>query len=114
MITESTQNHLMVAAQEAAKLVSVEELDQYHTVEDTKNHDYEEIRQRLINFAEKNNVLYAYYWRDYGEGTLQYIVDNNTDPETQVGPGSIYEIEETALNALAGNIGVISPKSRKP
>jgi adenylate cyclase len=106
MITESTQNHLMAAAQAVAKLASAEELDQYHTIEDTINFNYEEIRQRLINFAEKYNVLYAYYWRDYGEGTLQYIVDNDTDPETQVGPGSIYEIEETALNALAGNVGV--------
>jgi len=106
MITESTQNHLMAAARAAAKLVSAEELDQYHTVEDTKNRQYQEIRQKLISFAEEYRVLYAYYWRDYGNGTLQYIVDNDTDPETQVGPGSIYDIEETALRALAGNVGV--------
>jgi len=106
MIIESNQNHLMAAAQAVAKLVSAEELDQYHSVEDTRNRKYQEIKQRLNSFADEYNVLYAYYWRDYGEGTLQYIVDNDTDPETQVGPGSIYEIEETALNALAGKVGV--------
>jgi len=106
MITESIQNHLMATARAASKLVSAEELDQYHTVEDTKNLRYQEIKERLISFAEEYHVLYAYYWRDYGDGTLQYIVDNDTDTETQVGPDSIYEIEETALNALAGNVGV--------
>jgi len=106
MITESTQNHLMAVARAAAKLVSAEELDQYHTIEDTKSPQYQDIKRRLVEFAEEYRVLYAYYWRDYGEGTLQYIVDNDYDPETQVGPGSIYEIEKTALNALAGNVGV--------
>jgi len=114
MITESTQNHLMAAARAASKLVSAEELDRYHTVEDTKNRQYQEIKQLLISFAEEYRVLYAYYWRDYGDGTLQYIVDNDNDPETQVGPGSIYEIEETARKALAGNVGVTDLGSYTP
>jgi class 3 adenylate cyclase len=114
MIAESTQNHLIAAATAAAKLVSAEDLDRYHTTADTRNRQYQEIRQRLISFAKEYHVLYAYYWRAYGEGTLQYIVDNDNDPETQVGPESIYPIEETALNALAGNIGVTDLGSYTP
>jgi class 3 adenylate cyclase len=106
MVTESTQNHLMAAAQALAEITSAEELDRYHTVEDTNTPEYQIIRERLIRFADEYNVLYAYYWRDYGNGTLQYIVDNDDDPETQVGPDSIYEVEEIALNALSGNVGV--------
>ncbi|MDR0448201.1 MAG: adenylate/guanylate cyclase domain-containing protein [Treponema sp.] len=106
MITESTQNHLLAAAQAAAAYVSSEELDRYHTVEDTETKDYTNLRKRLIHFAEEYNILYVYYWREYKEGTLQYIVDNDLDPESQVGPGSIYEIEDVALDALSGRAGV--------
>ncbi|MDR1802214.1 MAG: adenylate/guanylate cyclase domain-containing protein [Treponema sp.] len=114
MITESLQNHLMAAAQALATLTGTEELDRYHTVEDTNTPEYQNIRERLISFAEEYNVLYAYYWRDYGNDTLQYIVDNDMDPETQVGPDSIYEVEEIALNALAGNVGVTDLGSYTP
>jgi len=106
MITQSTQNHLKAAAQALAEMASADELDRYHTIEDTYTPEYQNIRERLIRFAEEYNVLYAYYWRDYGNGTLQYIVDNDDDPETQVGPDSIYEIEDIARNALAANVGV--------
>ena len=106
MITESIQSHLMASAQALANLTGAEELDRYHTIEDTNTPEYQDLRERLIRFAEEYNVLYAYYWRDYGNDTLQYIVDNDTDPETQVGPDSIYEVEEIARNALAGNVGV--------
>jgi class 3 adenylate cyclase len=106
MITEATQSQLMASAQSLSKLISAEELDRYHTVEDTDNQEYYDIKQKLIKFAGDYNVLYAYYWRGYDDETLQYIVDNDLDPESQVGPGSFFPIEETALNALAGNVGV--------
>ena len=114
MVTESTQNHLMAAAQASAKLISAEVLDRYHTKEDTETREYQEIKTQLIQFAEKYQVLYVYYWREYENGFLQYIVDNDTDPETQVGPESIYEIEEIALSALAGNVGVTDLGSYTP
>ena len=106
MITKATQNHLMAAAQAAATFVTAEELDRYHTVEDTNTQEYQEIKKRLIKFAEEYHVLYAYYWRDYGNGKLQYIVDNDTDPATQVGPQSLYEIENIARAALKEKVGV--------
>ena len=105
MITESTQNHLMTAALSLAKFISAEELDRYHTVEDTHDPEYQTIKKRLIRFAEEHNVLYAYYWRSYGEKG-QHIVDNDTDPEEQVGPWSIFEIEDVARDGLAGMTGV--------
>lgn len=105
MITESTQNHLMTAAQSLAKFISTEELDRYHTPEDTYNPEYQALKVRLINFAEEHNVLYAYYWRAYGDEG-QHIIDNDTDPEEQVGPWSIFEVEEVAIDGLAGNVGV--------
>jgi len=104
MITESTQNHLKAAAQAAALFVSVEELDRYHTVEDAKNQSYRELKMRLIQFAQEYNVLYVSYLRQYDQDNFQYIVDNDFDPKTVVGPGTILPIEDIARSALAGNV----------
>ena len=105
-VTEMTRNHLVSAAQALAPLISIEELDLFHTEEDTHKPEFTEIRDLLIQFAEEYNVLYAYYWRDYGNGMLQYIVDSDLDPETVGGPWSFYEMDEFDLDALKGNVGV--------
>jgi class 3 adenylate cyclase len=114
LITESIQNHLAASVMAAAKYVSVEELDRYHTVEDTDNDEYRSLKDRLIKFAEEYHVLYVYYWRDYGNGTLQFIIDNDMDPETTVGPGDFYEIEEIAREALSGRVSVTDLGSYTP
>jgi class 3 adenylate cyclase len=108
MITESTQNHLKAAAQAAAQYVSVEELDRYHTIEDTKRQSYQELKLRLIQFAQKYNVLYVYYLRQYDKDRFQYIIDNDFNPETIVGPETVLPIEEIARSALAGNVTATS------
>jgi len=106
-VTEVTNNHLTSAALALAQLVTAEELDLFHTVEDVQKPEYEEIRERLIKFAEEHKVLYAYYWRDYGDGNLQYIIDSDTDPETQVGLESYENIaDEAERKALAGKVSV--------
>jgi class 3 adenylate cyclase len=106
MITELTQSHLIATAMALSEFISVDELDRYHTVEDIKTPEYEEIRQRLIKFGKDYNVTYVYYWRDYGDGRLQYIVDNDLDPVTQVHPGYFLNIEKVVeRNALLGLTG---------
>jgi class 3 adenylate cyclase len=104
MITESTQNHLKAAAQAAAKYVSVEELDRYHTVEDARNQSYRELKMRLIQFSQEYNVLYVSYLRQYDQDNFQYIIDNDFDPKTVVDPGTILPIKDIARAALAGNV----------
>jgi len=104
MITESTQNHLKSAALAAAQFVSVEELDRYHTVEDSKTHSYQELKRRLEQFAKEYNVLYVSYLRQYDDDRFQYIVDNDFDPKTIVGPGTIKPIQDIARAALSGDV----------
>jgi class 3 adenylate cyclase len=102
MMEKAIQDHLLAAAVSASQYVSVEELDLYHTVKDTQRPEYAALRERLIDFAEQYHVLYVYYWRDYGDNTLRFIIDNDTDPETQVTPEDVFDIEEIALKALTG------------
>jgi len=104
MITEATQNHLMAVAQAAAQYVSVEELDRYHSVEDTKNQSYQELKRRLDQFAKKYNVLYVSYLRQYDQDNFQYIIDNDFDPKTIVGPGTVKPIKDIARAALSGDV----------
>jgi class 3 adenylate cyclase len=104
MITEATQNHLKAAAQAAAQYVSAEELDRYHSVEDAKNQGYRDLKMRLVQFAKEYNILYVSYLREYDKDNFQYIVDNDFDQATIVGPGTILPIQDIARAALAGNV----------
>jgi len=114
-VIEVTGHHLTSAVTALSQLISVEELDLFHTVEDMSKPEYEEIRKRLMEFGKNNNVFYAYYWRDCGNGTFQYIVDNDTDPKTQVGPGDFNDIKQDAeREALAGTISVADLGSYSP
>jgi signal transduction histidine kinase/DNA-binding response OmpR family regulator len=74
----------MAASRLAARLVTAEELEQYQTVEDMKLPSYKELRSKLRDFALEMDVLYVYYERP-GKNRLQYIIDNDFDPETRVG-----------------------------
>jgi signal transduction histidine kinase/CheY-like chemotaxis protein len=94
MVELSTQNHLKASAMAAASLFGAEELDQFHTIEDMKKPEWEIVRAKLAKFAEQYQVLYVYYWRDYGDGRIQYIIDNDTDPETMAHPDMFYPIDD--------------------
>jgi len=114
-IIEVTGHHLTSAVTALSHLVSAEELDLFHAVEDMNKPEYEEIRQRLIKFGEDNSVFYAYYWRDIGNGRFQYIVDNDLDPKTKVGTGNFNTIAQDAeREALTGKIGVADLGSYSP
>jgi len=104
IITEATQKHLMAAAQAAAQYVTVEELDRYRTMADTRTSKYIDLKYRLQEFAEKYKVTYVYYFREYDDSHFQYIIDNDFDPETIVGPDKILKIGAIARSALSGNI----------
>ena len=108
VINETTQNFLMSSAQALAKIVTAEELDRFHTAEDTLDPLYDEIRKRLVQFAEDHNLVYAYFVRLYDPNTnlLQFIMSNDMDPQTQIGPEVLFfETEEMTSSALAGEIG---------
>jgi len=114
MITEATQNHLKTAALAAAQYISAEELDRYHTIEDAKDQNYHDLKMQLVRFAKEYNVLYVYYLREYDKDNFQYIIDNDFDPETIVGPGDILPIEDIARVALAGNVAATDLGTHDP
>ncbi|MDR2589088.1 MAG: response regulator [Spirochaetales bacterium] len=100
MVESATQNHLASAAQAAADFLTIEELDQFHTDEDMQKPAWNEIKERLIDFSEKHKVLYVYYWRDYGDGRIQYIIDNDSDPEEMAKPSMFFDHDSDEVSAV--------------
>jgi len=115
MVVEMTKNHLTSAVQALSNLISIDQLDLFHTPEDINRPEYRIIKNKLIKFSSDYHVKFAYFWRDHGNGKLQYIIDNDLNPETRVKPGDIEDIhDDVELEALKGNVGVTDLGSYSP
>ncbi|MDR2400772.1 MAG: response regulator [Deferribacteraceae bacterium] len=98
------ERRLIAVSKTAAALVTAEELETYREPADMEKPEYKALRQKLSDFSKEAEVLYVYYLREI-DGNLHYIIDNDFDPETQVGLASEpQEISLTpgAVEALAG------------
>ncbi|MDR2905693.1 MAG: adenylate/guanylate cyclase domain-containing protein [Helicobacteraceae bacterium] len=101
---EPMQNHLVSAAQSLKLIVTAEELERYKTLDDANTSEYEELKDRLREFTQDHNVLYAYFWRYYGEvdgeEKGQFIIDGDDNPETMVGLYSFFPIDEVVKRSM--------------
>jgi signal transduction histidine kinase/CheY-like chemotaxis protein len=104
MSQDETRRRLISAAISASQAVTVEELNLYQTEDDTNTQAYQNLRERLMVLAKQHDVLFLYYVRDYGDGRMQYIVDNDTDPKTVTSPDDFYDIDADVSAALSGKI----------
>ncbi|MDR3192196.1 MAG: PDC sensor domain-containing protein, partial [Treponema sp.] len=84
-LRENIEQRLLVTSRSLARMASAEELEEFRVPQDMEKPLFQEIRRRLMDFAEENHVLYAYYLRIDEDGKfIRYIVDNDTDPKTMV------------------------------
>ncbi|MDR2574258.1 MAG: response regulator [Desulfovibrio sp.] len=104
MLLEATQKRLISASLSGSQAVTLEELNRYMVEADTAVPEYEVLRVRLMELADKHDLKYLYYWRDNGDGQGQYIVDNDRDPSTQVTPNDYFKLDDDARAALSGKI----------
>jgi signal transduction histidine kinase/CheY-like chemotaxis protein len=98
------ERRLLEVSKRAATLVSAEELNRYRDPADMEMPSYKALRAQLYDFSRESDVLYVYYLRAAG-AYLQFIVDNDFDPETTVGldtPPSEAELTPGAISALQG------------
>jgi signal transduction histidine kinase/CheY-like chemotaxis protein len=110
-VEQAAGNHLLTAARAAASFLSPEELDLFHTAQDVEKPEYQALKERLVRFADEYNVLYVYYYRAYGDDQIQFIIDNDIDPENMYTTGFFFKLdpEEDPITAaevprvLAGN-----------
>jgi signal transduction histidine kinase/DNA-binding response OmpR family regulator len=76
-LKDNIQERLLSVSKLAAEQISPEELAQLDSPEDVDTPLFGEIRQRLITFAEDNNVIFVYYMRKTDDGRYQFIADND-------------------------------------
>ncbi|MDR0354271.1 MAG: response regulator [Deltaproteobacteria bacterium] len=94
-------SRLQLAAKHAALLMDQSTLDAFRTTEDMKTELWEVKRQQLIKFAQEYNVQFVYYLR-YAGDQLEYVIDNDLDPETMVVPGMVTEPDSYVHKAFSG------------
>jgi signal transduction histidine kinase len=106
MMEYNIEQRLKETSKRGAALVTAERLDLYRTASDMERPDYRELRTTLYHFANESDVLYVYYLR-VGNGLMQYVVDNDYNPETQVSlatPPLDEKLTPGAWPALAGKV----------
>jgi class 3 adenylate cyclase len=107
LMEQSIQEYLLASAHALSDYVSVEELDAYHKKEDVYTAEggfappYRDLKDRLAEFAERYQVLYAYFWRPYGDDQIQYIVDNDYSEDVCT-PETFFPLENISKELIAG------------
>jgi class 3 adenylate cyclase len=107
----SIQEFLLSSAHALALSVPIEELDRYHTGEDVYtgegefNAPYRDLKDRLVVFAGRYQVLFAYFWRPYGDDQIQYIVDNDYSEDVCT-PETFFPLEVLSQELINSNMPV--------
>jgi class 3 adenylate cyclase len=107
----SIQEFLLASANALSGYVDVEELDKYHgpddiyTAEGEFTPEYRALKDRLVEFSERYQLLYAYFWRPYGEGEIQYIVDNDYTEEVCT-PETFFPLEDISKELIRDRVPV--------
>jgi signal transduction histidine kinase/CheY-like chemotaxis protein/HPt (histidine-containing phosphotransfer) domain-containing protein len=81
---ENIEYRSISIAKHLAEMVSVEELDKYREAADMQTKSYQNLREKLRDFAKESDVAYVYFIRPQ-ENDLQYIIDNDYNDSTRVG-----------------------------
>ncbi|MDR2387980.1 MAG: response regulator [Deltaproteobacteria bacterium] len=92
---------LKMAASHAAKLLDQSDFEALKGPEDMNSPLWEEKRAQLIAFGQEYNVEFVYYVRYVGD-ELQYVIDNDLDPETMVSLGEVTEPDSYVPKAFEG------------
>jgi class 3 adenylate cyclase len=125
----STQEYLLAAANALSDYITIEELDQYHTVEDILDSEglkdyhsqgdeltgeeefvpeYKALKDQLVTFAERYQVLYAYFWRPYQGDQIQYIADNDYTEDICT-PAIRYPLEDLSKEIIKNRVPTATP-----
>jgi signal transduction histidine kinase/ActR/RegA family two-component response regulator len=101
LLQQDIANRLKMAATHAAKLMDESDFQALKGPEDMGTELWASKRALLIAFAKEYNVEFVYYVRYVGE-ELQYVIDNDLNPETMVTLGQVTEPDSYVGKAFEG------------
>jgi len=84
IMKENIERHSIAVAKHLVDIVNVDELDKYREEKDMQTLSYQNLREKLRDFAKESDVVYVYFIRPE-ENYLQYIIDNDFNDLTRVG-----------------------------
>jgi signal transduction histidine kinase/DNA-binding response OmpR family regulator len=108
-LKDSIQERLLSVSKLAAQQITPDELAQLDSPEDVGTPLFDEAQQRLVAFAEDNNVIFVYYMRKTEDGNYQFIVDNDETEESvnlATEPIAPEPAPELAANGTAATSGL--------
>ncbi len=103
MLETNVEQRLIVLSKAAADLVTAEELGELQTPEDMQKNLFDDVRWRLTRFSDENEVLYTYFMR-LEDDRMQFIADNDPDPETRVDLSTEPVDSEPAVESALGGV----------
>ncbi|MDR3307543.1 MAG: GAF domain-containing protein, partial [Coriobacteriales bacterium] len=101
-LRQDIQERLLAESFSAALIIAPEELQQLQVPQDMDTPLYQELKGRLINFAEEHSVVYVYYIRLTPSGDCQFIIDNDTTEDTVSLATPSIPTEAAVASAFAG------------
>ncbi|MDR1296997.1 MAG: response regulator [Deltaproteobacteria bacterium] len=94
-------SRLKLSARLAADLLDESDLNALKTAEDMGTELWAAKRAQLIDFGKEHNVKFVYFVRYVGD-ELQYVIDNDLDPESMVALGEVTEPDPYVHRAFEG------------
>jgi signal transduction histidine kinase/ActR/RegA family two-component response regulator len=101
LLQKDLADRLMQTAGRATSLLTEEDLAALKGPEDMNGELFQRKRQEFIEFAEDNSVKFVYFLRYIGD-QLQFVIDNDLDPETMVSLGQVTDPDSYVYAAFAG------------
>ncbi|MDR1943423.1 MAG: response regulator [Synergistaceae bacterium] len=107
-LKSNIETRLLTTSRYASRIVAPDELAQLNVPEDMEKPLFEEMKERLISFAERNDVLFVYYMRKSEGGKAQFIIDNDITEETVNLSTPPIDMEPSPEAAFAGEASMSS------
>jgi signal transduction histidine kinase len=105
---EDIVQRLLAVSRYLASQIEPEEVAELRVPADMDKPLYGEMKRRLVDFADENSVLYAYYYIPAGDGgdMLQPVVDNDLTEDAYTLESEPLEMEDAPAVALGGTAAV--------
>jgi signal transduction histidine kinase/DNA-binding response OmpR family regulator len=100
-VKSNIETRLLTTSRYAARIIAPGELAQLNIPDDMGKPLFAELKKRLVEFSEQNDILFTYYIRKSG-GNAQFIIDNDTTEDTVNLATPPIPMEERVEMAYAG------------
>jgi signal transduction histidine kinase/ActR/RegA family two-component response regulator len=104
LIIDEVRKRLESTAVAAANFVSYERLEEITTPDDVFSPEGEQLRSQLIDFANQMDLMFVYYLRLMPDRSEEFVIDNDTDPETLARPGMPRVSVKASEKAAGGEV----------